>query len=125
MKTEEFDALIIDTQKITTKMLIDKGEEYATGEDRLHNFRVAAQFKGESMQSALWGFAVKHLVSLSDMVAECEKQEDLMLYSQSKWDEKLMDAINYLTMLRVIRKDYCKGEIACVPEGSILLKERR
>lgn len=129
MRTEAFNEIIMETQNITNKMLIEKGEEYATDGDRLHNFRVAAQLKGESMESALWGFTVKHIVSVADMVRRTEDAKDPYLFPESQWNEKLMDAINYLSMLRVVRADRTKensgGNVVCVPQGSVLLKERR
>lgn len=118
---EEFDNVVIETQKITSKMLIDKGLEYATSEDRLHNFRDVAAFNNEPMERTLWGMLSKHLKSLSDMVKNPKE------FSPAMWDEKIMDAINYLTMLRAIRAENRKEMCEPCNDGmsGIKVVERR
>ena len=82
-------------EKIET-VLGAKGEEYATDNDRLHNFKVAAQVQGITVKEALSGMMAKHTVSVYDMIADGKD------HSQEKWDEKILDHINYLILLRAI-----------------------
>ncbi len=73
-----------------------KAKEYASDEDRLHNFKVAAAFNSQTPEQACWGFLTKHLVSLADMVASGKE------YNFGAWDEKIGDALNYLFLLDAI-----------------------
>lgn len=82
-------------EKVET-VLGAKGEEYATDNDRLHNFKVAAQVQGITIKEALSGMMAKHTVSIYDMIADGRD------HSQEKWDEKILDHINYLILLRAI-----------------------
>ena len=82
-------------EKIET-VLGAKGEEYATDNDRLHNFKVAAGVQGITVKEALSGMMAKHTVSVYDMIADGKD------HSLDKWDEKILDHINYLILLRAI-----------------------
>jgi hypothetical protein len=73
-----------------------KAGEYAQGGDRLHNFRLAARVHGVSMQEALWGMALKHLISVMDLVA------GRLPASKATVDEKVGDLINYLILLEAV-----------------------
>lgn len=75
-----------------------KAEEYAT-EDRLHNFKQAANLQGISATKALGGMMSKHTISIYDMIKSGEK------YSESMWNEKIGDSINYLILLRALIED--------------------
>lgn len=73
-----------------------KSEEYSYDNDRLANFRVAAVLQDISMRKALAGMMAKHTTSVYQLCAEEE------LASISMWDEKIVDHINYLILLRAI-----------------------
>lgn len=72
---------------------MNKAKEYATGGDRLHNFKVAAAVQGISPTAALAGMMAKHTVSVYDMVGSGED------YPMELWEEKIKDSINYLFLL--------------------------
>lgn len=89
-------AEIVDLQtRLCKDVLVDKAREYAT-EDRLHNFKVAAELQGIDMLEALAGMMAKHTVSIYDM---CGSEET---FTAAQWDEKITDHINYLILLRAI-----------------------
>ena len=94
MDSEEFEKIFERQVAQSREVLLTKAKEYATDDDRLHNFEAASALIGGTPEQALWGFAVKHLVSISDMVKDAE------YHSEEKWDEKIGDAINYLILLR-------------------------
>lgn len=94
MTPEEFEQIFEDFVGSSRVVLIDKAKEYASETDRLHNFKKAAALIGGTPEQALWGFAVKHLVSVADMVYSGKT------YTDAQWDEKLGDALNYLILLR-------------------------
>lgn len=78
------------------KVLGAKSDEYATDTDRLHNFKVAAGMQGVTVKEALAGMMAKHTTSIFDMIGDGKD------HSLEKWDEKIIDHINYLILLRAI-----------------------
>lgn len=95
MKTEQFNQVIEKQLKRCTDILIVKAREYAT-DDRLHNFRVAAELENCTPRQALAGMMAKHTVSIYDMCNSGLK------YPIELWNEKITDHINYLLLLRAI-----------------------
>ena len=93
MTPQEFEAVLLRSQRLTREVLMKKAGEYAPGMDRFANFRRAAEFQHLSMEQVCWNFLMKHLVSVQDMV-ESGKE-----YPQEVWDEKLGDTHNYLHLL--------------------------
>lgn len=89
---EVFDSIFSRCREI----LFDKAKEYAGDGDRLKNFRIAAELQGETVIKSLGGMYAKHAVSVFDMIARHEKGER---FSQDKWDEKIIDSMNYLILL--------------------------
>lgn len=72
-----------------------KAKEYAT-DDRLHNFKIAAQLQNCTPITALAGMMAKHTVSVYDLIRDNENGADIPL---EMWDEKIGDSINYLLLL--------------------------
>jgi len=73
-----------------------KGGEYSTEGDRLGNFKTAAALQNCTPEQALAGMMAKHVVSIYDMIgANCAGPLEM-------WDEKILDAINYLILLRAL-----------------------
>lgn len=95
MLTEDFNHIVKDLLNECEDTLLHKAAEYAT-EDRLHNFRVAAELQGVSMQEALAGMMAKHTVSIYDL---CNGD---FTPDRGLWDEKLTDHINYLLLLKAV-----------------------
>lgn len=98
---EIFDRMIARSHEV----LVAKAAEYAT-EDRLHNFRKAANLLGSNNRQALAGMWVKHIVSVFDLI---ESEE---LADQAVWDEKIGDAFNYLILLQAVIDDERKANEA-------------
>ncbi len=101
MKTERFEEVIANQIDICHEILNDKAKEYAT-HDRLHNFKVAAGLKGETIPKALAGMMAKHTISIYDMCNAYPKG-DLAV-----WEEKITGHINYLLLLKAVLLD--KGD---------------
>lgn len=96
MNNEDFRNNLDTIHEKVETVLGAKGDEYATDNDRLHNFKVAAQVQGITVKEALSGMMAKHTVSVYDMIADGKD------HSLDKWDEKILDHINYLILLRAI-----------------------
>lgn len=95
MDTKRFDEIIKKRIDLCKAVLCNKAEEYAT-EDRLHNFKVAAELQGCTPITALAGMMSKHTVSVYDLIQKQEKGE---VVTREMWDEKIGDSLNYLLLL--------------------------
>ena len=95
MKT--FDNCVEDRLQKIRKTLLLKAKEYASNDNRFHNFDIAARFINSTPEQALQGMILKHIVSIFDLVEWTEVNESLI--TESIIDEKIGDAINYLILL--------------------------
>lgn len=119
MKTEQFNKIVEEQLFLCTQVLCNKAAEYAT-DDRLHNFKIAAQLQGTTPIKALEGMMAKHTVSIYDM---CSSNKD---YPKAQWDEKITDSINYLLILRTLVLDKMSnktGEVCSVPSNIIFTSD--
>ena len=99
MTAKDFNELV-DRQLGRIKAVLCKKEgEYNLEEDRLGFFKRAAALAQETPEQALYGFMLKHLVSLSDMVQSGKA------YSEALFEEKITDIENYLLLLLGLLKD--------------------
>jgi len=89
MEPKQFDKLVNHRLESCKKVLCSKEEEYSSEEDRLHNFKVAADFLGTTPEKALMGMWVKHLVSVLDLINNPDTVTQHLL------KEKFGDTINY------------------------------
>ena len=96
MNKTEFEEVFFERVEMCKNVLTNKSKEYSIDEDKLHNFKVAAELQGCSPQRALGGFLAKHIVSIFDMI---NSDKDI---KQEVWDEKIGDALCYLFLLDAI-----------------------
>jgi len=89
MEPKRFNEIIVNRFKECEEVLISKEEEYSSGTDRLHNFKVAAAALQTTPEEALLGMWIKHIVSIIDLM----KNPDSATPSLIK--EKFGDNINY------------------------------
>ena len=97
MQNDQFNDVVQMQVDKCLGMLITKAAEYAT-EDRLHNFKVAAEIQGVTPTQALAGMMAKHTVSIYDLL----KANEVSDFSTEMWDEKITDHINYLLLLQAL-----------------------
>ena len=98
MKSERFNEVLETTIKKCIDTLSVKSNEYAT-EDRLHNFKVAAEIQNCTPITALAGMMAKHTVSVYDLIRKHEQGAEV---PKGMWDEKIGDSINYLILLSAL-----------------------
>lgn len=99
MTHKEFNELIEKRVETICHTLASKSEEYATKNDRFHNFNVAAIMNDTTPERALMGMMVKHLVSVFDLA------NGIGEITEEKIEEKIGDSINYLILLEGLLKD--------------------
>lgn len=96
MRYDQFDEVLEKLTRRVKKTLAIKGDEYASGLDRLQAFKVAAALRGTDSVETLLGMMLKHTVSIYDM------GDNYMAYTIEQWDEKIIDHICYLILLRAV-----------------------
>ena len=96
MTSDDFKKVLQNRMNQTGNILAMKAKEYASGIDRLHNFKRAAAMQGITPEKALVGMFTKHMVSIMDMVDDLSYDRHSCMET---WSEKLGDAINYLILL--------------------------
>ena len=100
---EQFGFLPLDTPVIEySAVLLAKAGEYAADGDRLHNFKRAAHLQGITPVGALSGMMCKHTVSIYDLINGYEEGRAI---EPELWDEKIIDNINYLILLRAVLRE--------------------
>ena len=99
MRDEEFNKIVEDTVDKIKSILIHKAKEYSRDGDRLSNFRRSAALNRTTPETALLGQLSKHVISVYCHVEDLEKG---IVASRERWDEKLLDTIDYLVLLRAL-----------------------
>ena len=108
MLDNDFQVIIRNSFYRSTHVLGNKAKEYAPGEDRLSNFKKAANLQGLAPEQALFGMLAKHLVSLAEMVGVLPNEAHPLPvnpHPESMWEEKLTDSINYLFLLEALVRE--------------------
>jgi hypothetical protein len=107
MKAERFNSVLDERITKCMRTLCVKADEYAT-DDRLHNFKIAAEFQNCTPITALAGMMAKHTVSVYDLI---QRQEKGIEIPQEMWDEKIGDSINYLLLLSALIQEKADEEL--------------
>ena len=77
-----------------------KAKEYASGDNRLHNFDVGARILNVTPEQALQGMMLKHIISISDLIEWTGSSPERI--TSELVDEKIGDTINYLILLEAL-----------------------
>ena len=99
MTTPEFNAVVEDQLERIKNVLVKKAAEYNLDDDRLSVFKHGAGISEETPEQVLYGFMLKHIISITDMI------NSKGTYSEELWNEKLTDIHNYLILLQGLLKD--------------------
>lgn len=101
---EEFQELVERRAKLTWKVLVKKGKEYATTDRAMDSFHEQADMSMHSEPTSVaWELMVKHLYSVRRMISEYE--ETGQLPTDYMLDEKIGDAINYLILIEALFRE--------------------
>lgn len=103
MDKSTFKNIINQSLDRSKHILTVKALEYVRGEDPLSNFNKGAEMSNQTREKVLYGYMLKHLVSLSDIIDDIEN--DNKLPSAALLEEKLTDIINYCLILEASIKD--------------------
>lgn len=99
MNHKDFNKHVEDQLLIIRDTLIKKGEEYNQDADRLEFFKKSAALLDGTPEQALYGFLLKHIVSITEMVTSGKE------FPYALYEEKCGDIINYMILLLAIEKE--------------------
>ena len=102
MNNKMFSAIVEARLDKLKSLLIKKGAEYSTEDDRLHNFKRGAEISGKHPTEVLDGFLLKHYVSYRDILDKVAKGETI---DYNLIDEKLGDILAYYLILEALIVD--------------------
>lgn len=95
MDQKTFDKILTNRIDAIRSTLESKAEEYAIN-DRLYNFKRAAEILRTTPARALAGIWMKHVVSVIDLIEGAVEPTEYLV------NEKIGDSINYLILLEAI-----------------------
>lgn len=99
MNSCDFNTIVEKQLDRIKNVLVKKAAEYNLDEDRLSVFKHAAALSEETPEQALYGFMLKHIISVTDMINSKET------YTEELWNEKITDICNYLILLQGLLRD--------------------
>ncbi len=127
MNQNQFDEVVLAITDECKQLLMDKGKDYSSVDDKLLNFKQAAQFTSCNKWQALEIYFFKHIQAISNWFKNGRKQlnEDIK--------HRIRDSINYLILLEAMiveeeqshesQGDAAKTQIKCTfPIGSKIEK---
>lgn len=105
MNRTKFNQIVDRRIELTRNVLQKKGAEYASNTNVFENFEKAKHpARVDSREAALWGMAMKHFVSIGDMVQDTESNPRVVFHP-NYIEEKIGDMINYLILLEGMLKE--------------------
>ena len=99
MTSPDFNKVVEAQLERIKNVLVKKEAEYNLGTDRLSVFKHGAGITEETPEQVLYGFMLKHIISVTDMV------NSKATYSEELWNEKITDICNYLILLQGLLRD--------------------
>lgn len=108
MTSQQFSEILDQRLEAIRLILGQKAGEYASEGDRLYNFKRAGEVSRSGPKKALWGMALKHLVSVIDMVESPSPATVALI------NEKIGDLINYLILLEAVMKEELRTPLRSV-----------
>lgn len=102
MTTERFNEIVKEELDYVNTLMVKKQKEYNLGTDRLEVFKHGAGITGTTPEEVLFGFQLKHLISLADMIKATGEGKT---FTKELWTEKLTDIINYNILLLGVLED--------------------
>ena len=100
MNREHFTYIFEGTVDKSRETLFRKNEEYGQEQDIFRAFTKAGHLQDIEPHQALLGMLAKHTTSIYDMGAD-----HILYHPLHQWEEKIMDHINYLILLRAMVLD--------------------
>lgn len=107
IKEFNFDEVVEETITSLRHTLLTKSKEYQRNGNVFHNFDKGADFTGSEPEDVLWGFCLKHVISIDDLVGDLYDTDKEISLAQVK--EKIRDIQVYLCLLEGLFTRRLKG----------------
>ena len=107
MTEKNFDWVIEQTLDSIRNILVIKGKEYRRFSNPFHNFEEGAKITGQTREDVLWGFAMKHYISIQDIKVDLNNGK---LPSKAQVEEKYNDLLIYLMIEKASLIDRIQNE---------------
>jgi len=117
MTNENFESFMRGTFTKIEKLLIEKGGEYASTDDRLSHFKEAGQFLNVPSEQALMSMAAKHILSIQRLTKTGGTWE--------QWSEKLGDTIAYLILLWALVQEKYGNDTEAISRAKAMYETSR
>ena len=104
---QQFEDVVTDTLKQCQDTMLIKGREYRRNNNPFHNFDKGVEISGQIREEVIWGFALKHFISIQDIRSDLREGK---LPSEELLNEKYGDMINYLLIEKASIAARIKGE---------------
>jgi hypothetical protein len=98
MNEDTFEQLVQETLGQIEKTLIEKGREYRRNSNPFHNFDEGKRLTGQLRERVIDGFALKHQISINDMLNDLEKGKNP---TKEVVEEKFNDFIIYQIIKKI------------------------
>ena len=92
MESEKFDLIINESIEQIKHTLLVKSKEYRRNNNVYHNFDEGAKITGQTPEKVLYGFLLKHLISVADIRDDIDLG---ILPTLEKVEEKYNDILVY------------------------------
>lgn len=102
MNKTDFDALVAETLKVTTDLLVAKGEEYAGDADRLANFKRNALRNGQTVLETWMAYWNKHIDSIHTYMARTKDEATYLALQETVESFKALEEVLPLPSARSI-----------------------
>jgi len=102
MTPERFSQIFDEVTYKCWTTLGNRSHVYSRNNDKLHNFKRAADFEDLPAEDALIGMMTKHVVSVYDYVDDISEG---VFHTREEWLEKIIDLINYPILLLALLED--------------------
>lgn len=99
MTVKRFNEIVKEETNYIQQLLIAKQEEYNLDADRMSHFKHASATSGWPAEKCLYGYLLKHIMSITDMINSGET------FTRERWIEKITDICNYLILLLGLLED--------------------
>jgi|LSQX01.1.fsa_nt_gb hypothetical protein len=99
MKPLTFERIVKEFKEKEDELLRWKAGEYASGADRLKNFREVARLTGRKMSEVALMYLLKHIQSISQQVSTGVYRWEWETGGKEGLKQRIADAANYLHLL--------------------------
>lgn len=115
MKNEDFNYIVNSTLETCRTTLSRKAGVYMFDGDRLHHIKQSAHLQKTTPESAVGGMLSQPLVNVFDMVKQSESGVSNPV---EQWDKKIVEAINYLLLLKATVVEGIAAGVPSFPTAS-------